>query len=264
MQKREKIILSKIWDSQSDLWDKKAENSNDYYSKRSKYVVKIISRYVTEKCNILEGGCGAGLLSQLLLNIGFDVYAYDISPKMIEITRKRVIKNPNETFEHFRVCKNEEIPFNSMKFYLFIGMDLFPYIQNYNSYIMQISKVLRLKGLVIVSCNNRLGLFNFLAIFRHILRLGKIQNWGSTLINLIRTAYWSGGHVDYKTAKQVYDANSFDNLFSKNGFKKIDELSLFTIDFLDQNSLSRGHLKRTIARYFCWNYIGVYQKITEV
>jgi hypothetical protein len=80
-------------------------------------------------------------------------------------------------------------------------------------------------------------------------------------MNLIRTAYWSGGYIDFKMARQVYDANSFDELFSRNGFKKIDELGLFALPLLDRNPLNRGYLARVIAKYFGWNYIGVYQKI---
>jgi ubiquinone/menaquinone biosynthesis C-methylase UbiE len=255
--------LSDAWDTEAKVWESFAESPDNYYSKRTRLVADIILKNVQDRGKAVDGGCGVGLLSLTLARNGFDIYGYDVSSKMIIYTRRRLVRELDIDPERFRVCHDEEIPFDSIKFKIITGLDLFPYVKNHDLYIKKLSKFLEVGGYIIASCNNRYSLYNYISIIKHIFRLGRISNWRSTLINLLRTAYWSGGCLDYKTSKQAYTAKRFDRFFHRNGFSNIDELNLYAIPYFDQHPLNRSSLGNFLARNLGWQHIGVYQKLCQ-
>lgn len=87
------------------------ENSNFYYVANHKIILSLIKRYAQVRkrpINILEAGCGTGLLSKKLEPLG-KVKAFDIHPEAIRLTKKRgmdvrkgsvnKIPFPNDSFD---------------------------------------------------------------------------------------------------------------------------------------------------------------------
>ena len=250
--------LVEAWDAHAEIWDSFAENPKNYYYRRTRFVAKLILKNVEHTGSVLEGACGAGLLSLILARNGFDVYGYDISTEMVNSARKRLNEELGIDSDRFRVCEGEEVPFGAVTFDVVAFLD-FPYIRDYNSYVKSLSKHLRKGGYLVAACVKRRSLYVCYAILSHILKLGRAPDWRNTLQNLIRTGYWSGGYLDYRTAKQAYDARSFDRIFHKNGFSKVDEFALYFPHF-DRNPLGRNWFNRLLARNVGRHYIGIYQK----
>ena len=250
--------LVEAWDAHAETWDSFAENPENYYHRKTRFVAELILKNAEHAGKALEGGCGAGLLSLMLGRNGFDVYGYDISTEMVNSARKRLNSELGIDSDHFRVCEGEEVPFKSVAFDVVIFLE-FPYIKNYSSYVKKLSKYLKKDGYLVVSCVNRRSLYVYYAILKHILKIGRAANWGGTLINLIRTGYWSGGYLDYHTARQAYDARSFDRILRQNSFSKVNEFSLYFPHF-DRNPLNRSRFNKLMARNLGWHYTGVYQK----
>lgn len=248
-----------IWNSKAEIWAKQAEDTNNYFTKRTNFVVELVTKNI-EQGDALDVGCGAGLLSYRLAEKEFRVYATDISEKLILKTFKRFSTKFNLNDGCFRVCQRGEIPFKEKSFDVITAIGVFPYIENYELYIKKLSRFIKPNGYIVASCTNRRSIFVFLDILRRILSFRFTNNWWTTLLNLIRTGIWSGGHVEYRKAEQAYSSSHFDKLFYKNGFKKVDEFDLYNIPFLDRHPLDRKGLSKVFARYLGWNHIGVYQK----
>jgi 2-polyprenyl-3-methyl-5-hydroxy-6-metoxy-1,4-benzoquinol methylase len=64
------------------------------------------SRILPRGCSVLELGCGHGVVSQALIDEGFDVYGIDASAKMIEAFRKRF---PNARLRKTRNFSGEHL-----------------------------------------------------------------------------------------------------------------------------------------------------------
>ena len=70
----------------------------DYKVKEKKFFISKIISYCKPYKNILEAGCGTGVLSTYLANNGFDVTAVDNDPEMLNIAKKismKYDKRPN-------------------------------------------------------------------------------------------------------------------------------------------------------------------------
>jgi 2-polyprenyl-3-methyl-5-hydroxy-6-metoxy-1,4-benzoquinol methylase len=69
------------------------ERIKDYFDSTSK-AVSFVTPHIKTGREVLDVGCGVGLGTELLSKCGFDVTAIDISPKMVEFSKKR---NPSST-----------------------------------------------------------------------------------------------------------------------------------------------------------------------
>lgn len=255
--------LKSTWEKKVNDWDKQTEDSNNYFTRRTNFVVELINKNI-EQGAVLDVGCGVGLLSLRLAENGFDTYGTDISENMIHKAIEHLSTKFNNSNDRFRISQNGNIPFPGISFQIITAIGVFPYIENYNSYIMRLSSFIETGGYIIASCTNRFSIYVFLQIYRHILRFRPTISWRTTLLNLVRTGIWSGGHVDYRISKQAYSSSHFDKLFCEHGLKKVDELDLFNISCLDKDPLNRKGFNRVFARCLGWNHIGVYVKLKEL
>ncbi len=70
---------------------------------------------------ILEIACGNGVDASILAHNGAQVYAYDISPRAVEVTRQRAKINGVSSRVHLQVCGHIERAFSGMTFDHVIG-----------------------------------------------------------------------------------------------------------------------------------------------
>lgn len=138
-----------------------------------------------EKSKILDVGCGTGGLLYLLnkMNRNFKLYGIDISPKMLEIAKSKLIK------ADYKLLSVEEI--NSKNFYDYIFCtDAFHHYENQDLAMQNLYRALKKEGyLIIVDLD--FGIFNY--IFH------KIEPGNS----------------------KMNSSFEFRNLFKKYGFKEI-------------------------------------------
>ena len=89
---------------------------------------------------ILEIGCGTGVFTQVFTTLCRRVSAVDLSPKMAAEARKR---NPNV---EIHVGSAEHIPFKSQRFDAVVCISAFCYIINQQRALMEIRRVLKPNG----------------------------------------------------------------------------------------------------------------------
>lgn len=244
------------WERLAAPWTRQADNPNDKYTKCVYNVARLIDRHVPPGRS-LDVGCGPGLLSQLLLGRGFDVYGTDIAENMIRSAIERLTSAVPDAPSRFQVCLGDSIPFGDMRFRLITAIQVFPYIPQYTAYIRKLSARLDPGGFIVASSTNRFSLFVMHEILDRFFRLPPHLR---TIRNLARTGYHSGGNVGFGKAEQAYCATHFDQLFAAQRFDIVDSMEYYHIHGLDEDPLDRRGWNRQWARRLAWHHVGVYQK----
>jgi ubiquinone/menaquinone biosynthesis C-methylase UbiE len=189
--------------------------------------------------------------------MGLDPYGTDIAENMIQATVERFTGKVADPKDRFRLCRAGEIPFEGMKFDVITAIQLFPYIEQYAPYIRKLRSLLAPGGIIAATSTNRFSLWVMHEIASRAFRLPPHLR---TIRNLARTGYQSGGHVDYRKARQAYCAKRFDALFAAEGFDLIDAMDYYHIRRLDGDPLNRHGLGSFLARHLAWYHVGVYRK----
>jgi ubiquinone/menaquinone biosynthesis C-methylase UbiE len=108
---------------------------------------------ISENMRAIDFGCGSGLLSLMLLNMGFSVTAIDISEVMLEQLRKKVANLPEPIskriqYIHGGIESLEILPQNS--FHLVCESSVLHHVQNYVSFLQLSHKLLIPRGVLYI------------------------------------------------------------------------------------------------------------------
>ncbi len=102
--------------------------------------------------NILDIGCGGGLLSEPMSRLGGNVTGIDASEKNI-ISAKIHAKQNNLNISYF--CNSPENFKSSKKFDLVLNMEIVEHVEDVNFFIKKSSELLKKNGLMFVATLNR-------------------------------------------------------------------------------------------------------------
>jgi ubiquinone/menaquinone biosynthesis C-methylase UbiE len=102
----------------------------------------------------LDVGCGAGRMASALTDRGYDFWGVDAAPAMIELARRRHSANPRA---HFHVADAHALAFEDGSFDVVICMGVIDRIQDWESAILEMIRVLRPGGALIISFANLLS-----------------------------------------------------------------------------------------------------------
>ena len=102
--------------------------------------------------NILDIGCGGGLLSEPMSRLGGNVTGIDASEKNI-ISAKIHAKQNNLNISYF--CNSPENFKSNKKFDLILNMDIVEHVEDVNFFIKKSSELLKKNGLMFVATLNR-------------------------------------------------------------------------------------------------------------
>jgi ubiquinone/menaquinone biosynthesis C-methylase UbiE/peptidoglycan/xylan/chitin deacetylase (PgdA/CDA1 family) len=97
---------------------------------------------------ILDIGCGPAVYTRELLDAGFEVWGIDPAEDMINISKQRF---SNFKKAHFSVGKVEELAFTNGFFDAIIAAGLFEYIDDIESSLREVNRVLRRGGLLVAT-----------------------------------------------------------------------------------------------------------------
>ena len=104
------------------------------------------------KINILDIGCGGGLLSEPMSRLGANVVGIDASEKNIKIAKMHATKN-NLKIE-YKNTSPENLKTNK-KFDVILNMEIVEHVEDINFFINSCSKLLKKNGLMFVATLNK-------------------------------------------------------------------------------------------------------------
>ena len=105
-----------------------------------------------QKINILDIGCGGGLLSEPMTRLGASVTGIDASDKNINIAKLHAKKN-KLSIKYF--CSSPEKLKIKKKFDVILNMEIIEHVEDINFFIRSCSKLLKKNGLMFVATLNK-------------------------------------------------------------------------------------------------------------
>ena len=105
-----------------------------------------------DKINILDIGCGGGLLSEPMTRLGANVTGIDASSKNINIAKLHAKKN-NLKINY--LCSTPEKLKIKKKFDVILNMEIVEHVEDINFFINSCSKLLKKNGLMFVATLNK-------------------------------------------------------------------------------------------------------------
>ncbi len=102
--------------------------------------------------NILDIGCGGGLLSEPMCRLGAKVVGIDASKKNIEIAKFHAKKN-NLKINY--ICSSPEVLKINKKFDVILNMEIVEHVEDVNFFIKKSSELLKKNGLMFVATLNK-------------------------------------------------------------------------------------------------------------
>jgi ubiquinone/menaquinone biosynthesis C-methylase UbiE len=259
-------VAADYFDQKVEEWQQRSRNPEDYWSRRVAFGAELLSRHLPPGARCLDVGCATGQFSELLHRRGYDVFGVDVAPNMVDAARQRM-KVLGVAEEHFVVCGTESLPFAANTYDLVSALDVLPYVEDQPRYLQELRRVLKPGGLALVNNANRGSLFVKLLLIKRLFTCipgGKYilpgRWWWRQTFNLVRTGYWSGGHVDLSRAVQARSANALDRFFVEVGFRVIDGFDMYNLAPLDRTPFGRTRWAAWAARRWAWNHFGLYAR----
>ena len=114
-----------------------------------------------KKINILDIGCGGGLLSEPMCRLGANVVGIDASSKNIEVAKFHAKKN-NLKINY--MCSSPETLKTSKKFDVILNMEIIEHVDDIDFFIEKSSQLLKKNGLMFVATLNKTLKSYFFAI----------------------------------------------------------------------------------------------------
>ncbi|MDC0030692.1 bifunctional 2-polyprenyl-6-hydroxyphenol methylase/3-demethylubiquinol 3-O-methyltransferase UbiG [Candidatus Pelagibacter sp.] len=105
-----------------------------------------------DKINILDIGCGGGLLSEPMTRLGANVTGIDASSKNINIAKLHAKKNK---LKINYICSSPEKLKIQKKFDVILNMEIIEHVEDINFFINSCSKLLKKNGLMFVATLNK-------------------------------------------------------------------------------------------------------------
>ena len=104
------------------------------------------------KINILDIGCGGGLLSEPMSRLGADVVGIDASEKNIKIAKMHAEKNNLKI--DYKITSPEKLKTNK-KFDVILNMEIVEHVEDVNFFIKSCAKLLKKNGIMFVATLNK-------------------------------------------------------------------------------------------------------------
>ena len=102
--------------------------------------------------NILDIGCGGGLLSEPMSRLGANVVGIDASKKNIEVAKFHAKKNK---LKINYICASPEILKIQKKFDVILSMEIVEHVEDVNFFIKKSSELLKKNGLMFIATLNK-------------------------------------------------------------------------------------------------------------
>ena len=112
----------------------------------------ISSEKPLKKINLLDIGCGGGLLSEPMSRLGANVVGIDASKKNIEVAKFHAKKNKLKI--DYKVSSPEKLK-TKIKFDVILNMEIVEHVEDINFFIKESAKLLKKNGIMFVATLNK-------------------------------------------------------------------------------------------------------------
>jgi 2-polyprenyl-6-hydroxyphenyl methylase/3-demethylubiquinone-9 3-methyltransferase len=146
-----------------EWWNKngKFKTLHDIQSIRIKYIQETLNKKKLNNLEILDIGCGGGLISEGVAKLGAEVTGIDFIEENINIAKKHA--NQSKLKINY-IAKDFEKKKISSKYYVIIIFEVLEHLENWKSFLEKIKKNLKPNGVLIISTINKNLLSKFLTI----------------------------------------------------------------------------------------------------
>jgi 2-polyprenyl-6-hydroxyphenyl methylase / 3-demethylubiquinone-9 3-methyltransferase len=128
---------------------------------RNPWIQNTLKKHFDRKLNILDIGCGGGLLTTFLAENGHQVTGIDTSKHSLETAKKQ---DRNGKINYIEGCALT-LPFKDQEFDCVCAMDLLEHIPCYETAVKEAARVLKNDGLFFFHTFNR-NIFSFIMIIK--------------------------------------------------------------------------------------------------
>ncbi|MEP7250993.1 MAG: methyltransferase domain-containing protein [Ginsengibacter sp.] len=195
------------------------ENYTDI--KRLKFIIDSLDNVVPSGGNVLDVGCGNGLISLSLGKAGYNVLGIDISSKAIEKAKER----NNLSNVKFSVAGADELSETGKKYDAVICSEVLEHLNEPSTLLKYIYKTMKDDGILIVTVPNGKGPRETL-ITKPVIVMQKKDNWVWGVVQKIKST------LGYKGTTLQSDADDLTHIqfFTIKSLKKLAEQNAFTIE----------------------------------
>ena len=165
-------MKTKIFNKEHDLFKSLSEEWWDENGKfkvlhkirpiRVKYVLDQINNKKVKNLDILDLGCGGGLVSESLSRLGANVTGIDFVKNNIEIAKQHSYKKKLKI--NYKYANIETLKIKN-KYDVIIMYEILEHLNDWETFLLKISKNLKNKGILVISTINRNILSKFAAIY---------------------------------------------------------------------------------------------------
>ncbi len=139
----------------SKFWNNKKRVVDFATQKPSQHLVKFFSKINNPKNKkILDIGCGGGRNTEMLLRLGFKVFSCDLHKKMVESTKKRIMKINKKEAEKIILASMLSLPYPSNFFDYVVSNGVFHNVKSVNEFklaIKESARVLKNNGKLVLN-----------------------------------------------------------------------------------------------------------------
>tara|TARA_B100000989_G_scaffold192440_1_gene145140 strand:- start:1197 stop:1901 length:705 start_codon:yes stop_codon:yes gene_type:complete len=165
-------MKTKLFDNEHDLFKSLSEEWWDENGKfrilhkirpiRVKYILDQISEKNLKNLDILDLGCGGGLVSESLSRLGANVTGIDFVKNNIEVAKQH--SNKKKLKINYKYADIETLKIKK-KYDLIIMYEILEHLDDWEYFLLKISENLKSKGILVISTINRNILSKFTAIY---------------------------------------------------------------------------------------------------
>jgi 2-polyprenyl-3-methyl-5-hydroxy-6-metoxy-1,4-benzoquinol methylase len=187
--------------------------------KRLNFIIETLKAKLPEGAEVLDVGCGNGVISRSLGSKGFVVKGVDVSEKAIGKARS-LNTYPNVRFE---VCSAEKLVADGQRFHAVICSEVLEHLNEPGKLLGVLHQILHDTGVLIVTVPNGKGPREAL-VTRPFIALQKKNNWAWRFVNKVKRSFGYKGttvqsDADDLTHIQFFTRKSLEKLASEHAFR---------------------------------------------
>jgi len=155
MERRKAQINNDFYETLNEAWIQahdhpvallRAENAL-----RTPWIIQLLKKKLPSECTILDLGCGAGFLTNVLAQEGFRVTGIDLSASSLKVARS---KDLSHSVEYIQADVNQ-VPFPNESFEAVSALDLLEHVDSPEQVVREAARLLKPDGLFFFHTFNR-------------------------------------------------------------------------------------------------------------